>query len=62
MAIVKFVLEYIIITIGVSVFKALGLLGLGALSWPAVFAVGLAWLVAAIVIAAFAALVDTVTQ
>lgn len=51
MFILRFVLEYFIIVGGVALFKTFGWLGLASLAWPAVWAVGLAWLATAFLIA-----------
>lgn len=55
MFILRFALEYFIIVGGVALFKTFGWLGLASLAWPAVWAVGLAWLAMAFVVAVVAA-------
>lgn len=60
--ILKFFLEYWIITGGVALFKALGWLGLGVLAWPSVFAVGLAWLLGAVILTCVVGLVTAASE
>lgn len=60
--ILKFVFEYFLIVGGVSLFKVFGWLGLAALSWPAVWAVGLAWLAAAFAVAVIYGLLAVIAE
>lgn len=62
MFILKFVLEYALITGGVALFKALGWMGLGVLAWPSVFAVGLAWVLAVVVVTCLFGILTLATE
>lgn len=60
--VLKFILEYFLIVGGVSLFKAFGWLGLASIAWPAVWAVGLAWLFAAVVVTIVFGLLTVISE